>query len=182
MRTQDPLVLLQQMQQTSLANSPGLPEEVEAVKYWSGVGFRMGDMHLVSQLDQVAEVIPIPMMTPVPKTKKWVKGLSNIRGNLVPIIDMADFFNKEAIKFSDRARVMIVNYKGFGIGLLVNEVFGLRHFDEEVERQPAPGPKSGKNDPVLAYSSGAFLRDDTMWFIFDMKGLTENKEFRKISQ
>ena len=139
MAKQDPLVLLQQMQQTSLANSPGLPEEVEAVQYWSGVGFRIGNMHLVSQLEQVTEVLQIPMMTPVPKTKKWVKGLSNIRGSLVPVIDMAEFFNMEAVKFSDRARVMIISYKGFGVGLLVNEVYGLRHFDEEVERQKQIG-------------------------------------------
>lgn len=174
----DPLILLQQMQQASLEKSPGLPEEVEAVKYWSGVGFRMGDKHFVSQLDQVSEVLQIPMMTPVPKTKKYVKGLSNIRGSLVPVIDMADFFNMEAIKFSDRARVMIVNYKGFGIGLLVNEVYGLRHFDAEVEHQAV----QKSDDPVLAYSSGAFLRDDIQWYIFDMSGLTENENFRNISK
>jgi twitching motility protein PilI len=177
MQQQDPLALLQQMQQTSLASSPGLPEEVEAVKYWSGVGFRMGDTHFVSQLDQVAEVLQIPSMTPVPKTKKWVKGLSNIRGSLVPVLDMADFFNKEPIKFSDRARVMIINFKGSGVGLLVNEVFGLRHFDEEIERRPV----SKTDDPAMVYSSGGFLRDDTMWFIFDMEGLTGNKDFRNIS-
>jgi len=178
MQHQDPLILLQQMQQTSLANSPGLPEEVEAVKYWSGVGFRMGNMHFVSRLEQVSEVLQIPMMTPIPKTKSWVKGIANIRGSLVPVIDLAHFFNKEAIKFNDRARVMIVEYEGFGVGLLVNEVYGLRHFDEEVERQPVPD----KNEPVLAYSSGAFLRDDTQWFIFDMKAFTENAEFRNISK
>lgn len=177
MQTQDPLILLQQMQQASLAKSPGLPEETEAVRYWSGVGFRIGEMHLVSQLDQVTEVIQIPMMTLVPKTKKWVKGLSNIRGNLVPVIDMADYFNKEPIKFSDRSRVMVVDYKGFGIGLLVNEVYGLRHFDEEVERQPV----SGQDEAILSYSSSGFLRDDIMWFIFDMKGLLDNEEFRNIS-
>jgi len=177
MQTQDPLILLQQMQQASLANSPGLPEEAEAIRYWSGVGFRIGEIHLVSQLDQVTEVIQIPMMTPVPKTKKWVRGLSNIRGSLVPVIDVAEYFDKDPVKFSDRARVMVVDYQGFGVGLLVNEVYGLRHFDEEVERQPV----SNKKDNILVYSSGGFLRDDILWFIFDMKALLENEGFRNIS-
>ena len=40
---QDPFELLRKMQQESLENAPGLPQEVEATKLWSGVGFRLGD-------------------------------------------------------------------------------------------------------------------------------------------
>ena len=46
---QDPFELLRKMQQESLENAPGLPQEIEATKLWSGVGFRIGDMMLVGE-------------------------------------------------------------------------------------------------------------------------------------
>jgi len=52
---QDPFELLRKMQQESLENAPGLPQEVEVTKLWSGVGFRIGDMMLVTPLDHVLE-------------------------------------------------------------------------------------------------------------------------------
>ena len=66
---QDPFELLRKMQQESLENAPGLPQEVEATKLWSGVGFRVGEIMLVTPLDNVLEILPPLPMTPVPSVK-----------------------------------------------------------------------------------------------------------------
>jgi twitching motility protein PilI len=173
----DPLALLRQMQQQSVENAPGLPQEVEAAVLWSGVGFRLADMMLVAPLDHVLEVLPCPAMTPVPGTKAWLKGVANVRGTLLTVVDLSEYFGKPPVFVDDRARMLVMNIAGLNTALMVNEVVGLRHFDEAVERQNL----SGLDDPVLVHLSGAFLRDNVLWGIFDMKSLADSLTFRHVA-
>jgi len=50
----DPLALLQQMQEYSRRTAPGLPEQVQAAPLWSGLGFRIADLQLVTPLEHVS--------------------------------------------------------------------------------------------------------------------------------
>jgi len=173
----DPFALLRDMQQQSMANTIGLPQEVQAAVLWSGVGFRLGEMQLVAPLDQVLEVLPSPAITLVPGTKPWLKGVANVRGNLLTIVDLCEYFGKPPVFVDDRARLMVMNVPGLNTALLVNEVLGLRHFDEETERQDL----SGLDDPVMAHLSSGFLRDGALWGVFDMNSLADNPAFRHVA-
>ena len=173
----DPLALLQQMQEHSRRTAPGLPEQVRAAPLWSGLGFRVADLQLVTPLDHVSEVLPCPPVTLVPGTKRWLKGIANVRGTLVTIVDLPEFFGKEPVRLDDRSRLLILNIPGLSTALLVNEVAGLRHFDEEKEKQDI----SGMDDPALAHVSGAFLRENVLWGVFDMNSLAESEPFRHVA-
>jgi twitching motility protein PilI len=174
---QDPLALLRKIQRDSIERGPGLPQEVQAAVLWSGVGFRLENIQLVAPLDQVVEVLPCPEMTWVPGTKTWVKGVANVRGNLITVIDLAEYFGKTPVFKDDRARLLVIGAPGLHAGLLVNEVLGLRHFDEETERQKL----SGVDDPVMTHVSGAFLRDGVLWSVFDIQALAESATFRHVA-
>jgi twitching motility protein PilI len=174
---QDPFELLRKMQQESLDSAPGLPQEVEATKFWSGVGFRLGEMMLVAPLDHVLEILPPPPATLVPNVKPWLKGVANVRGNLITIVDLPEYYGKPPVFLDEKARMLIMNVAGLNTGLLVNEVLGLRHFDEETERQDL----SGLADPVTVQLNGAFLRDNVLWGLFDMKSLAESDSFRHVT-
>jgi twitching motility protein PilI len=174
---QDPFELLRKMQQESLENAPGLPQEVEVTKLWSGVAFRVGEIMLVTPLENVLEILPPPPMTPVPGVKPWLKGVANVRGNLITVIDLPEYYGKPPVYMDDKARMLIMNIPGLNAGLLVNDVLGLRHFDEDLERQDL----SGLDDPVLVQLNGAFLRDNVLWGVFDMKSLAESPSFRHVA-
>lgn len=174
---QDPFELLRQMQQDSLEHAPGLPQEVEATKLWSGVGFRVGEIMLVTPLDHVLEILPPPPLTFVPGVRSWLKGVANVRGNLITVIDLPEYFGKPSVFSDDKVRMLILNVPGLNAGLLVNEVLGLRHFDEDMERQDL----SGLDDPVVVQLNGAFLRDNVLWGVFDMKSLAESPSFRHVA-
>jgi twitching motility protein PilI len=173
----DPLALLKRMQQEGVQSAPGLPQEVEAAELWSGVGFRLADLMLVSPLDQVSEVLPCPSITLVPGTQPWLKGVANLRGTLMTIVDLPEYFGKPPVFVDDRARVMVMNVPGLNTAVMVNEVVGLRHFDEELERKDL----TGLDDPVVPHLNGAFLREHVLWGIFDMKRLAENESFRRVA-
>src|SRR5688500_9722847 len=93
----DPLALLRAMQQNATAEARVLPQETESVVMWSGVAFRLGDMRLVTPLDHVLEVLPPPQWTAVPSVKHWLKGVANVRGNLITIVDLCEFFGKPPV-------------------------------------------------------------------------------------
>lgn len=174
---QNPLALLQRMQQQATTEARGLPQETQAVVLWSGVAFRLGDMRLVTPLDHVLEVLPPPPWTIVPGVRPWLKGIANVRGNLITIVDLSEFFGKPPVLLDAEARLMIMNVPELHTGLLVNEVLGLRHFDVDMGRQDL----SGLDDPVLAYLNGAFLRDNVLWGIFDMKALADGLAFKHVA-
>lgn len=174
---QDPLSVLLKMEQESLATAPGLPQEVQAAELWTGVGFRIGDVHLVIPLDSITEVLQYPDITTVPMTRAWFKGLANARGNLLSIVDLSRFYGREPIFIDDRVRILVVVRDDLATGLVVNEVFGLRHFDDELERQKV----AGIDDPIMANTRGAFLRDNVLWGIFDIDGLVESATFMRVA-
>lgn len=157
--------------------APRLPEETQGPALWTGIGFRLGELYLVAPLGHIAEVLPCPAITPVPRTVSWVKGVANVRGNLLTIVDLAEYFGKEPIPQDDRARLLVMNLEVLGTGLLVNEVFGLRHFDEESEqRDPA-----AIDDPVAPHLNGAFLRDEMLWGVFDVHSLANSNTFMHVA-
>lgn len=174
---QDPLELLRKIQQRSIETAPGLPQEQQAAKLWSGVAFRLADLKLVVRLDEVVEVLPCPAYTVVPGTKSWIKGVANVRGNLITIVDLAEYFGKPPVYLDERARLVVMNAPTLHAGLLVHEVLGLRHFDEDNERQQLPE----LDDPVMAHLTGAFVREDVLWGVFDMKSLAESATFKHVA-
>lgn len=177
---QDPLALLRKIQQESVHTAPGLPQEVQAVRLWSGVAFRLGELRLVTALDQVLEVLPCPEPAPVPGTRSWVKGVANVRGNLITIVDLAEYFGKRPVFLDESARLMVMNAPGLPdlhAGVLVHEVFGLRHFEEDTERQELPA----LDDFVMTHVKGAFLRDEVVWGEFDLRSLAETAAFLHVA-
>lgn len=83
--------ILRDIEARSRQKALGLPSQVEVRLSWSGIGFRIGDVRLVAEFGEVSEILPYPPMTRVPSAQPWVMGLANIRGTLMPILDLGNF-------------------------------------------------------------------------------------------
>ena len=81
-----PYALLKEIEQRSRGMALGLPQQVEVRRTWSGIGFRIGDLLMVSSLGEISEILVYPPLTRVPQAKPWVKGIANVRGNLLPVV------------------------------------------------------------------------------------------------
>ena len=165
--------LLAGYEKQSLEHAVTLPEQVGEVDVWSGIGFRLRENHLVAELGTVSEIITVPMVTRVPMARSWLMGVANIRGNLVSVADMRHFFYGERTHLSKRCRVLVIRQEGGMTGLLVDEVFGLRHFESA-----DAGDSLSIEDPALAeYLKREFVREGQRWIAFDALGLVESVEF-----
>lgn len=95
---------------------------------WAGLAFRVGEFALVCGTDRVYESLPIPRITRVPGTKKFILGLANVRGNLITVIDLGCYLRGESTPVSGSSRLLSSTLRGRPVGLLVDEVFGQRNF------------------------------------------------------
>jgi len=170
--------LLQDIEARSRTKALGLPQQIEVRKTWTGVGFRLGNINLLSTLEEVDEILVSPEMTRVPNAISWVKGIANIRGMLLPIMDLKDFIDGDAITAGRKTRVLLIKKGELVSGLMVDEVFGMRHFFEEERTENVPDI----SDNLNKYVKGAFHQGDTHWGIFNLDNLVTDPSFLDVTQ
>ena len=78
------------------------------------------------------------VITRIPGSKSWVKGLANVRGQLLPMIDLRQFLGSGATAPQRNTRVVVVNHREIPAGLIVDEVLGFRRFAEPEFNAEAP--------------------------------------------
>lgn len=170
-----PYEILAAYEQRSLAHVAGAPEQVEAAGLWRGIGFRLGDRHFVSSISEVNEILTWPALTTVPGAKAWLLGIANVRGNLVPVIDLRDFILGGRNQVGDASRVLLVRQTGGSVGLLVDEVLGQRSFAEE---QLAAAV--GEDDERFARFVGENVQlGEIQWGLFSMAALVRSTQFQQ---
>lgn len=172
-----PYALLQDIENRSRTKALGIPQQVDIRKTWTGVGFRLGENYLLSTLDEVNEILVSPEMTRVPNALSWVKGIANVRGMLLPIMDLRGFIEGNAIESGRKTRVLLIKKGELISGLMVDEVFGMRHFFEEERVSNVPTISENLNK----YIHGAFLQADRHWGIFNMDKLAADPEFINVA-
>ncbi len=164
---------LQDYEQRSLTFEPGKIDGQENSGEWAGVIFRINDAHLACNVKQVHEFLPIPAYTPVPGTKPWILGLANVRGDLLTIVDLAWFLNGKRSTVSMRTRLLAASLRGRPIGLLVDEVFGQRHFvSDEGKKLQLP-----KKSPLRDFVQKQYRSGKDVWQELDLEALFSTSEF-----
>lgn len=87
------------------------------------VVFKLGNEDYGLQIDQIKEVVITPTITRMPQTPSYVKGVANIRGNVIAIFDLEDRFNLERTNNQQGSRyTLVVESDEVKMGLLVNDV------------------------------------------------------------
>lgn len=173
-----PILLLLQLEQKAKRVAQGLPQQQNVETTWDAIGFRLMGQRLVVAMKDVREVLPLPAMTRVPGARPWVMGVSNIRGNLMPILDLHGFLSNEAQSAKRRSRVLVVSHQGITAGLMVDEVYGMRHFlPEEFSQQHL----TAVGTALEPYVVGSYRQTGEQWGVFNVFKLFETPEFMKVA-
>ena len=108
--------------------APGGKEGSGPADEWSGVVFGVGEAKLACNIDRIGEIMPCPQSTPVPGAKPWIIGLANVRGELLTIVDLSWYLSGVRTPLTNSSRLLAASLNKAPIGLLVDEVYGQRHF------------------------------------------------------
>ena len=174
---EQPFELLQEMERRSRAAHAGQGAGSSPTE-WVGVGFRIGEEQFVADREQVREVLMLPeTMTRVPGSTRWLLGIANLRGHLLPLIDLKLMLGSGRTTLRRSSRVISVNHREVPAGLVVDEVLGFRRFmDHEFTNQTQETVV--RCDRFLA---GAYQRGDDSWPVFNLFDLVESNIFLQAS-
>ncbi len=168
-----PYDLLAEYERQSLAHDPGVPEQIETPGLWRGIGFRLGSYYFVSDISEVSEILTLLPMADVPGTLPWLLGVTNLRGNLVPVVDLGHFLFDEVTQCTPRTRLLVVYQPGGNVGLLVDEISGLQTLTLE-QREHAEGEA---HPQLRRFVEENITLGDKRLGVFSMTRLTRASDF-----
>jgi len=173
----NPVTLLSQIEQTIRDAGVSLPEEKVIAEQWVGLGFKVGDAQLVTAMGQIREVVPCVPLTAVSRTRSWMRGIANVRGTLLTVVDLQAFLGFEPVSIDQYSRLIVINDDSLQGCLLVNRLQGLRHFDPLQDRCATDNVQ----ERMAPYVIGGLCKDQEQWLVFDVNKLVEDRTFRKVA-
>lgn len=141
---------------------------------WVGIGFRLGAESFVTERGEVREVLPVPdALTRVPGSKPWLRGIANVRGQLLTVVDLKAFLGGGSAPQDRRARILVAASRDVPTGLLVDEVVGFRRFAASDHRPETPATIIR----CERYLEGSYRRGADVWPRFSLPKLLLDEFF-----
>lgn len=107
------------------------------------VTFKSGCEYFGLKIQYVNEIIVFQEITKIPESEDYIKGLINLRGKIIPVIDVRLRFKQEPFEYTDRTCIIVVNVKNIVVGLIVEQIAEVVEIQEE---NIIPSPSVGKAD------------------------------------
>jgi twitching motility protein PilI len=174
-----PFEVLRELERRSRVALAGGVSDDAGAEEWQGIGIRIGGERFVVARGEVREVLVVPAsITRVPGAKPWLRGLANVRGHLLPIVDLRAFLGTATGGPERSLRVLVLNNPEYPAGLIVDEVFGFRRFLEREHTTDFP-QTTVRCD---RYLQGAFRRGLETWPVFRLEKLLESRDFQRAAE
>lgn len=160
--------------QEAPATAPLSPVERQAERY---VLFTLAGSRYAVPVPYVLEIGRIPHITPVPNVPTWVRGVVNLRGEILSVIDFRTFLGLEDTHHGEQSRMLVVKTAGDEMmtSLIVDQVTGIVPL--AAARLDLPEAPAGNK--VAAYLRGAYEYNDQVCAVFDLERLLLSPEVRQ---
>lgn len=142
------------------------------------VSFRLGREEYAIEITKVKEIILLEGITHIPQVPEFIEGIINLRGNVIPVIDLRKRFGLAVTERNDQTRVMVTRMEGRIIGLIVDSV-----------SQVMKIPKSNIQPPpeTIASMAGEYLLgvgklEDRMIILLDIEKILRANEKASLSE
>lgn len=141
--------------------------------------FRSGEEFYGIELQYVNEIIQIQPITGIPEVEEYIKGLINLRGKIIPVIDVRLRFKQQPFEYNDRTCIIIIDVKGTIVGLIVETIADVVNIDEkDIEPPPSLSSNSGKNK----YVYGLGKTGDSVKLLLDPEKLIGTADLATMEQ
>lgn len=171
------LDILRDIEADTLRNAAALPSKRDARPEWQGLGFQVSGVRLVAPLTEVNEILTVPRVTPLPRVKEWMLGIANVRGRLIPIIDLHRFMGIATTVPRAQWRVLVVEQGETIAGLLVEQSLGMQHFlDDSFEEGRPEGLEA-----IHPYVQGAYRHGGRVFYVVSLTSLIRDDKFNDVA-
>lgn len=98
---------------------------------------QLADEEFGVEISKVKEIIRLPDITKIPQAPHYIEGIINLRGSIIPVINLASRFNLAREKLGDRACIMVVELDSITVGMTVDAVKEVMRLSKS-DIDPAP--------------------------------------------
>ncbi len=172
-----PFAMLQEMSARSERGRLELPESGITQTHWAGLGFSLLGQRFVVPLDEVAEVMRVPQMKRLPGVKPFVYGVSNVRGRLMAVLDLALFMGRNSELPRAARRVVAVDADEQFIGFVIDESLGMQHFPSESYEEEVVEV----DEAFRHYVKDGYRVAGSYWPVLSLVGLSTHEELMKLA-
>lgn len=124
--------------------------------------FQLNDQKYALPIQETQEIIRMSNITRVPNTKHYVEGIINLRGSIVPVINLNKRLNLPVTEYGEDTRIIVVEHGGQKVGMIVDIVLEVGRFSEnEIE----PPSVAGDN---VDYLKGVVKKEDNLWLLINL--------------
>jgi len=149
------------------------PLSPETAQTWAGVELISAGERLVVPAKGVRELMRFPPLTRVPGVHPWLKGVANVRGRLLTVVDLAGYLSGTMSTVGPAARVVALTGDAMAVGLLVDEVLGVRRYGDDDCGEDV----SGVVDWVAPYARGTCHGSGGQGAVLDVRALVADPRF-----
>lgn len=163
--------------QTDTSQSVYGERDAQKDKYMT---FKSGNEYFGLKIQYVSEIIPFQAITAIPETADYIKGLINLRGKIIPVIDISLRFKQEPFEYNDRTCIIVINVHSTVVGLIIENIAEVVEIREE---NILPPPSIGKSDRVQnKYVYGIGKVGDSVKLLLDPDKLLNDEELSLAEQ
>ena len=139
------------------------------------VTFRSGKEYFGLKIEYVNEIVVYQEITQVPETPEYIKGLINLRGKIIPVIDVRSRFKMEPIEYNDRTCIIVVRLQEMVIGLIVEQIAEVVEIlPEDILDPPVLGKEEKSVENRYVYGIGQV--GDSVKLLIDPEKLLKDED------
>ena len=135
--------------------------------------FKSGNEYFGLEIQYVNDIIQFQDITPIPETEDYIKGLINLRGKVIPVVDVQIRFNQEPYEYNNRTCIIVVVVKSMMIGLIVEQIAEVVEIAEDNILPPPTLGRAGKEHHKYVYGIG---KVDSVKLLLDPEKLLNDEE------
>jgi len=142
------------------------------------VGFRIGRETFGLPISMVREIIRVPEITAVPNAPDYIEGVINLRGRIIPVVDLRKRFGEKSFEPDKKNRVVVVELERRAIGLIVNSASEvLRIAPSEIEQ-----PHNVFQEGELDYITGVGKLKGRLVLLLDLHRVLQRGELPQLDE
>ena len=157
-------------------NNEEMQEQQEDTQHGRYLTFNVSDEVYGIEIEYVTEIISMQQVTKIPEIADYIKGIINLRGKIIPVIDVRLKFKKDSIEYNDRTCIIVVDTQEIIVGLIVDQVSEVMTIDDE-DVAPPPNSKTGIRN---RYIKGIGKIEGEVKLLLDCKKLFDENETQAI--
>jgi twitching motility protein PilI len=140
------------------------------------IAFEAAGVRFIVAMQQVTQVMELPSSARLPGTAAWLAGVANVRGEILPLIDLGLFLGSTPSASTSRCKVINFVKGGISLGAIVDRVIGMRQI--EMQRQ---GDEVAVPDPLSPFANQAMKLDGDNWVVLDLDRLLQSEHFSRVA-